>query len=891
MNRTAHYVVSTHWDREWYEPFQGFRMRLVKLLAELFATFDSDPTFRSFVLDGQSIPIADYLEIHPEQRERIRGYVASGRLKLGPWYVMPDEFILSGESLIRNLEHGLAQSAEYGEPSRAGMICDIFGHISQLPQIFSQFRMPAGFLFRGVNEKEHGGNFRWRGADGTVLPCYRFGITGYSNFAVSVRSLGDASVKFEHASAVDKFVAAALVEAKRCTAGPILLFDSSDHLEITPGMSAVVTAAAPRLAEHGIKLVFSDLDAFGEELAQHVSALKADVSGELRETGRDDMSTDQHWLIPGVLSSRIHLKQRNAACEDELCLWAEPFSAFAAGLGRDYPDGYLRVSWRHLLENHPHDSICGCSIDEVHQDMIYRFDQSLGISSRLTKQALTAIARASAPLSTPERSLTVTVFNSTADDIDEMVDLDVRLPTDWPKRFSEFFGYEEKFSFRIRDAAGNDIPWQLVNQLRDRMNIKVRAKKYPDYDPRHIVSVCLPLRIPAFGWTTLVVEPVDGPTRHLGSMANSHRTIANDALRVSVNANGTLAITDLRNGHTFDQALTFEQCADTGDGWFHGVAVNDQVYLSSAAHADVAVIADGFAKATLRISVTMQVPEEFDFPNMRRSQRLAPLTITSEVTLRRGSDRVEITCRVENTVRDHRLRVLFPTGLAGDSMVSDSAFDVIERPIALAADNAMRRELDVETRPQQTWTAFADGKNGLAVVSRGLPECAVRATPDRPIALTLLRAFRRAVFASMDQNPGGQIQGPHTFRFAIVPFSGAVPARRLFLLGQRMLHPTRAADLLPDQREGACAVTLPQTGSFISVDGDVIVTSIRQHAGALQVRLFNPSARAMRSVVKRGGKSVALRALTLGGDDDKAVRISDGGVELPAKHITTLSFD
>src|SRR4029077_12572958 len=127
------------------------------------------------------------------------------------------------------------------------------------------------------------------------------------------------------------------------------------------------------------------------------------------------------WLIPGVLSSRIHLKQRNAACEDELCLWAEPFSAFAARLGLEYPAGYLSEAWRHLLENHPHDSMCGCSVDQVHQDMLYRFDQSLGIASRLTKNALKTIALNAAPAKVADGALVLTVFNSTATPLDEAV--------------------------------------------------------------------------------------------------------------------------------------------------------------------------------------------------------------------------------------------------------------------------------------------------------------------------------------------------------------------------------------------------------------------------------------------------------------------------------------
>ena len=187
-------------------------------------------------------------------------------------------------------------------------------------------------------------------------------------------------------------------EAGRSTLSPILLFDGADHLEIEPRMSEVIAGANERLAAEGIRIVASDLDSYQAEMAREASHIDRKIIGELRETGREPHPVDEQWLITGCYSSRIRLKQRNAACEDELCLWAEPFSTFASEvLSREYPTEYLRLAWKHLLENHPHDSMCGCSIDQVHQDMIYRFDQSIGISSRLSEQALRAITVAAAP--------------------------------------------------------------------------------------------------------------------------------------------------------------------------------------------------------------------------------------------------------------------------------------------------------------------------------------------------------------------------------------------------------------------------------------------------------------------------------------------------------------
>ncbi len=470
MTRTAYYVASTHWDREWYEPFQGFRMRLVSLIDELLETMENDAAYRTFVLDGQVIPFTDYLEIRPEMEGRLRDLASSGRIRLGPWYVMPDEWLVSGESLVRNLIHGMEMAVEYGaEPSRAGFLCDMFGHTGQMPQIFDQLGITGVLLWRGLNEREHGGLFNWKAPDGTVLPGYRFGRKGYCSYAIEVRGSRDIDEPFVFDTIAQRLVDFTRRQAERIPSGPLLLFDGGDHLEIEPRTGELIERANEELRGDGITIVHADLDAFLADLVNNRRTIERTVTGELRETGRDSLDTDEHWLIPGVLSSRIGLKQSNAACEDELLLWAEPFSAFVSGaLGNDHPRGYLRTAWRHLLENHPHDSMCGCSVDQVHRDMLFRFDQSLGISSRVAGTALDALSRAAMPEDIPDGALSLTLFNPTARALDEPLDIDIPLPLDWPGVFREFFGYEDTFAFRLRTAEGDDIPWQLNGWKRNR---------------------------------------------------------------------------------------------------------------------------------------------------------------------------------------------------------------------------------------------------------------------------------------------------------------------------------------------------------------------------------------------------------------------------------------
>ncbi|MDB5324835.1 MAG: glycoside hydrolase, partial [Phycisphaerales bacterium] len=802
----------------------------------------------------------------------------------GPWYVAPDEWLVSGESLVRNLQLGMAMAECFGGTSRAGFVCDQFGHIGQLPQIFRQFGLGAAYVWRGTNERDHAGHFLWQSPDGTALPTYRFGVRGYGMFPYRVRNVFADEGAFDPEAAVEKLVAFTRAEAGRSAVSPILLFDGVDHLEIEPRMPQTIAAANRQLAADGIVIVSSTLDAYQNDLLQHRTKITRQVVGELRYACGDGQDGEEQWMIGGTYASRIPLKQSNAACEDQLCLWAEPFSTFASDtLGLAYPGVFLDLAWKHLLQNHPHDSMCGCSTDAVHRDMVYRFDQSMQLSSKLTENALAAITAAAA-----RGPVTIGVFNATAEAIDEPVDLDVLLPNDWPTKFADNFASEQKYAFRLRGPGGEEVPYQLLAQ-RDNVHWRRTLPYKLSYDgTQHLSRVSARLKVPALGYTTLTVESSPTAVRYGRRGLTTPRSIENDLLRVTVNGNGTLRLHDKRTGHVFDQLLTFEDRADIGNGWFQGAPVNDHRCSNAATTADVAVIADGPLVGTIRIDLTINVPAHFDLHAKRRCAETVPLRITSEVTLRQGSDRLEIKTTVHNNVRDHWLRVLLPTGLIGDSYWTDSAFDAVERPVALPSGDEGRRELDLETVPQQSWTAFGDGRAGLAVVCRGLPETAVLDTADRSIALTLLRGFARVI--SRDDDTDGQILGTHVFGYSIVPFAGRVPVKRLFLLGQRANATVRQA--VHTNADKPAVGTLPAEQSFLRLDGGPVITSLRLHNAATELRCFNPLAAAATLSVSHAG---TVRAITLEGQRDERTHVetSDGAarISVAGKHIVTLRLD
>jgi alpha-mannosidase len=347
-------VPHTHWDREWYLPFEQFRLRLGAVVDGVLDTLESDASFTSFTLDGQAIVLEDYVEVRPENEGRLRALLADGRLEVGPSYVLPDEILVGGESLVRNLLLGRRVCRRFGvEPSGAGYLPDSFGHPAQLPQILAGFGIRTFLFSRGMGDEidDVGVAFRWRAGPTEVVASQM--LPHYDNFA-RLTWQHDAEQRLR-----------AIVEhlgdfVKRAGQDEIVLANGSDHLPIEPELPEILTEVEQTFGA-GFRIGRYDEHApESDELPVHEGEL---VGSRLQN------------VLRGVNSARIYLKQANERAERRL-LSIETAAALRA-LREDapYPAADLRLAWRDLLRNHPHDSICGCSCDEVHRDMVVRYEQ------------------------------------------------------------------------------------------------------------------------------------------------------------------------------------------------------------------------------------------------------------------------------------------------------------------------------------------------------------------------------------------------------------------------------------------------------------------------------------------------------------------------------------
>ncbi len=386
------FVVSHfHWDREWYRTMQGFRARLVDAVDQVLDLLAADPE-ACFVLDGQTIVLEDYLVVRPERRDELAGHVRTGRLAIGPWYVQPDSLLPSGESHVRNLLEGRRTAAAFGPVSTVAYVPDSFGHPAQFPQLFAGFGLRAFVHWRGNGAEldDLGPRWNWRGPDGTNLAVLHL-TEGY--FGAS----RPPDAPDEAATALAQLVQ----RQRRAGEEPVILMNGFDHTRPDPHIGALI---GPLSAAVGAPVRRVTLD---EAVVPATASADGwpEFAGEL-------VGGRVANLLPGVWSTRLDLKRRNRTGEALLQDWAEPWAALGHVLGLADESASLREAWRKLLRNQAHDSICGCSIDAVHERMAARYDDAEGLADQTVQRVLERLAGRGPDREVPPiDELAVTVFN------------------------------------------------------------------------------------------------------------------------------------------------------------------------------------------------------------------------------------------------------------------------------------------------------------------------------------------------------------------------------------------------------------------------------------------------------------------------------------------------
>ncbi len=825
-------VSHTHWDREWYRTFQAFRARLVDTIDRILELLALDPGYR-FQLDGQTIVLEDYVAVRPERRQELADACRASRIAIGPWYVQPDSLLPAGESHVRNLLEGRRVARDYGPCATVAYTPDSFGHPAQFPQLFAGFDLSPFIYWRGNGNEiaDLPAEYRWIAPDGSEVTACHLG-KGYFNAWGLPDDPEQAAKRLER-------VGRELRE--RAPRDVVLLMNGIDHMLPDTNTLAVAEALSKRT---GWEVQRGLLDDYARGL--DASSATPKFQGELCG-GRVAN------LLPGVWSTRTYLKLRNRRCEMLLSGWAEPFAALGAALGTPRENASLRSAWRDVLANQAHDSICGCSQDRVHDQMLYRYDAAEELAYETATRLLERIAGLGTgrqpPSSDPKdpsirrKNVALAVFNPSPAPRTDVV----RLPLSGFPAFTAA-GVNPLLA-KNHAAEGFTVDGEPARLIEYTGTARPRlVPGEPVYDLEFLAR-----DVPAFGWKRMELARAPAAPE----AEDDDREIRAGDVTVVAAADGTLTVE--LGGRRYAGIGGIEDTGDRGDTYDYDPAPDGH----GAGGLDVRKISirrflHPNGQARLVIERTLRVPAALGVDRATRGEIYVDLPVRVEARIRPGVERVDLTVRIDNTARDHRLRLLFPSGAATEEFTAATTLDTARRVTGRPADTGWIHPAP-HTFPHQGWISA----NGLTVVAPGLAEGEV----DRQgiIAVTLLRATgwlsrpdlttRPGEAGPALPTPGAQCPGPLEARIFLLSCDPAeIPAAaRDAELG---LFAVAAGDVPLSAPDHALLHVSPVEALVSALkpadDGDGIV-----------LRLLNPTDQPLRAEVTLGIPTQAIEGIRL----------------------------
>ncbi len=860
--KKLHIIPHTHWDREWYMPFEQHRYRLVELMDDLLEVMKNDKEYKYFHMDGQVIPILDYLEVKPSRKDEVLKLIALDKIQIGPWYILQDEYLISSEANVRNMLIGLKLSKSLGaKPVMTGYFPDSFGNISQAPQILKKFGIETAVFGRGLNEvgfnneiiSQKGINkseVNWQSPDGSTVACVMFAnwycnaidlpLSGKEN-TERFQKIIDNTQKFSHLD-------------------DLLGMNGCDHTPIQKDLTSALNHARKTIPD--VEIIHSNMKDYLDIVLKHKNRyglVQGEIAGQL---------TRGYHLLINTASSRVDLKKLNHQAQVTLEKRAEPIAAIAHHYGIRHDSEYFDYAWKLLMENHPHDSICSCSVDPVHDEMTTRFNKVIQVADLIEAEA--ARKYLSQLDTTSFKGKVLAVFNPYPFKVTKPI-----------KAHVDFLVGEGVKAIELLDCYGQklEVTYSLLeNQFTYELpKDRFRQVHYVDhFEVEFIAHDLNPL-----GFTLFDVVPTNS-----GLIENNQtddRIMENEFIRVTINLDGSFNIYDkLTHGYQFN-LNTFEYTLDIGNEYNYEQSIDRFKLLTNNQKAEIRLILENKLKKVYQIKHVLKVPKGVE--NQKRSLDTVKTEMISTYTLYQNSKSVDIETTITNQAENFRIRALFPNKINTKKVDADGQFDIVERDIMPWEG----WENPSNTQRFQAFVQLKDDEQGLQVAAQGLLEYEVLRFDDNTLALTLLRGTGELGDWGIFPTPKSQMKGTHKLAYQVTLFE----PKDTYQVA-RLGYIYNGLDLKTYQTSSHQTGPL-KAESFASYEESRIHMSAfkkAEYEDAHILRLYNisPKKVALKLKINKDYKQVYLA--TLGEEEIKLLEMKDHQVVLNfgPKEIHTLKF-
>lgn len=847
-------VLHTHWDREWRYPLWENRMYLCNMVDELLEILDTQPDYKSFVMDGQTVIIEDYLEVRPENREKVLKYIKEGRMEVGPWYTLPDLYPVCGESLVRNLLKGVRYAKKLGKCTQVAYESFGWGQTAQFPQIYKQFDLDFCVVAKNVSkDRAKNCEFIWEAPDGSRIFATRLGDHARANFFMNaylkimtgldynsddyefkwgkhgfvyhradkngywndfIKLNNDEKIHDEYIKECTDLAIHAMRESVDTES--IALFNGSDSTTPQPKIGELI--AKMNEIYEDVKFTHTSLDEYARYAKEMLKNKNLTVvKGELRDGPTYKCSAN-------ALATRPKIKQLNKKVENTLFKMAEPLK-FMSGIKED---SFFSLAEKFLLLSHPHDSINGVTQDKTVADTINNLNQALEISEVMCDKSCQEIVKRIDMTSFLDDALAVVCFNTLPFERNETLRLFIDFPQD-----------DSVWDFDITDANGNVLDKQIISRKEVKLPVSsLHSRPFPFFVDRIEAVVNVPA-IPAMGYKTLTVTKTqefnrktlfwqDIRTSHGMEIAKNTDTLENEFMKVTVKSDGSVDIMRKSDNKLFRRLNYIEETGDAGDYWIYYPPYKNKTFTSLGTNCSMWIEENGEVSATIGVSYELKLPEESNIDERSKNTALMPVTVF--YTLSKGSKQLDVSIKIENTIKDHRVRIMFDSGENTDFVESAGHFGLDTRPVM--KDGTFYPEM--QTLPM----GYFVKRGELGVVHNCFCEYEGINNSEGTLAITAMRCVKNIIcteFRSAGKflhEDGGQSLGEHVYEYAIT-----VCGDDMFKAAERFNAPVKSVQISKGEGD-----ELPLEKSFLKIEG-VVVSTVKKACDCDDtiIRMFNPT--------------------------------------------------
>lgn len=883
---------------------------LVQMMDELIDIMENDEEYRYFTLDGQTIALDDYLEVRPHMKERVGKLIKDGRILVGPWYSLVDCYSVNPESIIRNLLLGKKVCSKYGEPMKVGYSIFSFGQMAQLPQIYNGFGINDIVFYKGASTKEFPqSEFMWVAPDGSTALATRLGKEKrwnfYFDFDVPVLLGGDVKkpgweAKFTDGSRlchlndeqhkhmyscilepdirirkenIRKCIENVLADLKESVSDDVFVaFDGTDFTSPFPEMPEAIRMTN-EIFDGELCVESSNPERYFADLRESI-----DTDSLKKYTGEMRFGPINH-VHSETMGSNVDIKQADFKAENTLINYAEPLSVMAKTNGGKYDYDILELAWKYLFAAHAHDSIHGSGDPRIKPDNLNRIAQVQEIADSITKRAVEGIASRIDFSSFDSDDIALTVFNTTPYPRSDVMEITVDLPRE-----------EAVVDYWIEDLDGNRVECYKVGE--ENFTLAMIHRKYRPksvYCDRYTLNVHV-TDIPAMGFKTYKIKRIRGvassssnpfplgisPYKPIGVCGN---VLDNGLVKVTITPNGTVDVFDYESGRTYKGLNAFRDAGSCGDFWIHREPFSNTIISSKACSAQIELVANSGLIATYRVILTLDIPEKLD--GKVRSKHKIPTEITTEITLRKGSKRIDFKTSLTNNADDHMLVVDFPTGIDAKYADWEAPFEIRKREVDNFTNNNGIKGPELERQAMQNFVNVYDKKGAFALMSKGLKEVGTKNEDGAVLTLTLLRAAT-GVFPIHDdlligshESPS-QCHGDFTFEYAVLVHNN----EDVVAESRKYIVPMMSAQIGVSDKG-----TIPPVYSLMSHENNDICLSTFKSSedGSTIIRIFNPTDKQVKDCIHFAGKINSAEEVRMDETKLRDLKVSGGSVDITVK--------